>query len=80
VARKERKSAAAERLEGLLTAGDWRLARAEARVLASSGPEPEREAAERVLVRLHPGPTAVMAFVAGLLFLAAVAAAGLRIR
>jgi hypothetical protein len=80
VARKERKSAADERLEGLLTAGDWRLARAEARALASSGPEPEREAAARVLVRLRPGPTAVMAFVAGLLFLAAVAAAGLRIR
>jgi hypothetical protein len=80
VARKERKSAADERLEGLLTAGDWRLARTEAGVLASSGSEPEREAAARTLVRLRPGPTAVAAFVVGLLFLAAVAAAGLRIR
>jgi hypothetical protein len=80
VARKERKSAADERLEGLLAAGDWRLARTEARALASSGTGPEREAAERALIRLRPGPTAVLAFVAGLLFLAAVAAAGLRIR
>lgn len=77
VARKERKGAAEERLEGLLAAGDWRQARTEARALASSGSEPERRSAERVLVRLRPGPTSVLALALGLAFLAAVAAAGL---
>ena len=77
VARKERRGAADERLEGLLAAGDWRQARTEARVLASSGSEPERQAAERAIVRLRPGPTAVLALVLGLAFLAIVAAAGL---
>jgi hypothetical protein len=77
VARKERRSAADERLEGLLTAGDWRKARVEAVALASSGSDAEREVAARVLGRLRPGPTAVWSFVAGLAFLAAVAIAGL---
>jgi hypothetical protein len=77
VTRKERRSAADERLEGLLAAGDWRQARTEARALASSGSEPERQAGERAIVRLRPGPTAVLALVLGLVFLAIVAAAGL---
>jgi hypothetical protein len=77
VARKERRGAADERLEGLLAAGDWRQARTEARALASSGSEPDRQAAERAIVRLRPGPTAVLALVLGLGFLAIVAAAGL---
>lgn len=77
VARKERRGAADERLEGLLAAGDWRQARTEARALASSGSEPERQAAERAIVRLRPGPTAVLALVLGLVFLAIVAAAGI---
>ena len=77
MARKERRGAAEERLEGLLAAGDWRHARIEARALASSGSEPERQAAERALVRLRPGPTSVLALVAGLVFLSVVAAAGL---
>ena len=77
MARKERRGAAEERIEGLLAAGDWRHARIEARALASSGSEPERQAAERALVRLRPGPTSVLALVAGLVFLAVVAAAGL---
>ena len=77
MARKERRGAAEERLEGLLAAGDWRHARIEARALASSGSEPERQAAERALVRLRPGPTSVLALVAGLVFLAVVAVAGL---
>jgi len=61
VARKERRSAADERIEGLFLAGDWRQARREAPALD----------------RLRPGPTAVLAFLAGLVFLAIVAAAGL---
>jgi cytochrome c-type biogenesis protein CcmH/NrfG len=77
VARKERRGAADERLEGLLAAGDWRQARIEARAVTSSSSEPERQAAERAIARLRPGPTAVLALVLGLVFLAAVAAAGL---
>ena len=77
MARKERRSAADERLEGLLAAGDWRQARIEALALASSGSEAEREAAGRALARLRPGPTAVWAFAAGLTFLVLVAVAGL---
>ena len=61
MARKERRSAADERIEGLIEAGDWRQARRVAPALA----------------RLRPGPTAVLAFGAGLVFLAIVAAAGL---
>jgi hypothetical protein len=80
VARKERKGAAEERLEGLLAAGDWRSAKVEAGRLATSGVDGERAAAERALSRLRPGPTAILAFAAGLGFLAAVAAAGLRMR
>lgn len=80
MARKERKGAAEERLEGLFAAGDWRLARAEAVQLAGSKAEEEREAAERALSRLRPGPTAVLALAGGLVFLAIVAAAGLRLR
>jgi hypothetical protein len=77
VARKERRGAADERLEGLLAAGDWRRARVEAVALAASGSDAERDVAGRVLARLRPGPTAVWSFVAGLAFLAAVAIAGL---
>jgi DNA-binding LacI/PurR family transcriptional regulator len=80
VARKERKGAAEERLEGLLAAGDWHGARAEADRLAGSKVGEEREAAERALSRLRPGPTAILAFAGGLAFLAIVAAAGLRMR
>jgi len=80
VARKERKNAAEERLEGLLAAGDWRAAKVEARKLEGSSVEAERGAAERALVRLRPGPTAILAFGAGLVFLAAIALAGLRMR
>jgi hypothetical protein len=77
VARKERRGAAEERLEGLLAAGDWRQARTEALGLAASGSEAERQTAERALVRLRPGPTSVLSLVLGLVFLAIVAAAGL---
>jgi hypothetical protein len=80
VARKERKGAAEERLAGLYSAGDWRAARVEAARLAASSVEGEREAAQRALERLRPGPTAVLAFVGGLVFLAIVAAAGLWMR
>jgi hypothetical protein len=85
VARKERKGAAVERLEGLLAAGDWRAARAEAARLAGSavdgpGAEGEREAVDLARSRLRPGPTALLAFAGGLVFLAVVAAAGLRMR
>jgi DNA-binding LacI/PurR family transcriptional regulator len=80
VARKERRTAADERLEGLLAAGAWKQARVEARTMAASGPEADRQAAERALVRLRPGPTAVMAFLVGLAFLAVVAVAGLWLR
>ena len=62
MARKERKGAAEERLEGLLAAGDWRSAKGEARKLAGSSVDGERSAAERALVRLRPGPTAIWAF------------------
>jgi len=80
VARKERKNASEERLEGLLAVGDWRAARPLAAQLAGSGVEAEREAGKQGLERLRPGPSAVMAFAAGLAFLAVVAAAGLRMR
>lgn len=74
---KERRGAG-ERLRGLLAAGDWRAARVEAERLATSGDDVERTVAATALDRLRPGPTAILAFVAGLLFLAVVAAAGLR--
>jgi hypothetical protein len=77
VARKERRNAADERLEGLFAAGDWRQARVEAQGLAASGSESDRETAGRALDRLRPGPTAVWAFAVGLAFLVAVAVAGL---
>ncbi len=80
MARKERKGAAEERLEGLLSAGDWRAARVEAARLYTSDVEGERQAAMRALERLRPGPSAVLAFASGLLFLAIVAAAGLWMR
>jgi hypothetical protein len=85
VARKERKDAALERLEGLLAAGDWRAARAEVARLAGPGidgarVEGEPGAVERARARLRPGPTALLALAGGLAFLAAVAAAGLRMR
>ena len=78
MARKERKGAAEERLEGLARAPATGGMRASRHVpWPASGSEPERQAAERALVRLRPGPSSVMAFVAGLVFLAVVAAAGL---
>jgi hypothetical protein len=80
VARKERKDAALERLDGLLAEGDWRAARAEAARLLASGTDAERAGAARAAERLRPGPTALLAFGAGLVFLAAVAAAGLWMR
>lgn len=80
MARKERKSAAEERLEGLLAAGDWHAARPLATQLAGSNVEAERDAGLRGLERLRPGPSAVKAFAAGLAFLAVVAAAGLWMR
>jgi hypothetical protein len=85
VARKERKDAAVERLEGLVAAGDWRAARAELARLAGSeagGPvvEGESGAIDRVRSRLRPSPAALLAFAGGLAFLAVVAAAGLRMR
>ena len=85
MARKERKGTAAERLEGLLAAGDWRAARTEVARLAGSevggpGADGEHGAVELARSRLRPGPTALLAFVAGLVFLAVVAAAGLRMR
>jgi len=85
VARKERKDAALERLEGLVDAGDWRAARAEVARLAGSGAgspavEGESGAIERVRSRLRPSPAALLAFAGGLVFLAVVAAAGLRMR
>jgi hypothetical protein len=85
VARKERKDAALERLEGLLAAGDWRAARAEVARLAGPGAdgtevEGDRGAVARARARLRPGPTALLAVAGGLAFLAVVAAAGLRMR
>ncbi len=80
MARKERKDAAVERLEGLVAAGDWRAARAEVARIQASGTDAERAAAAPVAARLRPGPTAILAFVAGLVFLALVAAAGLWMR
>lgn len=80
MARKERKGAAEERLEGLFAAGDWRAARVEAARLAASSVEGEREAAKRALERVRPGPSAVLALAGGLAFLAIVAAAGLWMR
>ena len=85
MARKERKGAAAERLEGLLAAGDWRAARIEVARLAGSevggpGAEGELGTVELARSRLRPGPTALLAFAAGLAFLAIVAVAGLRMR
>ena len=80
MARKERKSAEADRLEGLLAAGDWRAARVEAGRLASSGDASSQEAAARARDRLRPGPTAILGFVGGLAFLAVVATAGLWLR
>jgi hypothetical protein len=77
VARKERKDAAIERLGGLVDAGDWRAARAEAERIAATGDAAEKAAAALVAERLRPGPTAILAFAAGLAFLAVVAAAGL---
>ncbi len=66
-----------ERLEGLMDAGDWRAARVEAGRLAASTDSAEREAAAGTARRLRPGPTAILAFAAGLAFLLAVAVAGL---
>lgn len=80
MARKERKSAAEERLEGLFAAGDWRAARVQATQLAGSSVEGEREAGLRGLARLRPGSSAVQAFAVGLAFLAVVAVAGLWMR
>jgi hypothetical protein len=58
----------------------WHAARPLATQLAGSNVEAEREAGKRGLARLRPGPSAVQAFVAGLAFLAVVAAAGLWMR
>ncbi len=80
MARKDRKGAAEERLEGLLVAGDWRTARVEASRLAGEPDGPEHDAGLRALERLRPNPSARLALVAGLVFLAVVAAAGLRMR
>jgi hypothetical protein len=77
VARKERKGGAAARLEAEMAAGDWRAARGAAEALAASGGDEERSVAAGVLERLRPGPTARLAFVAGLVLFAIVAAAGL---
>lgn len=71
-----------ERLEGLVAAGDWRAARAELAGPGSGSPEVEGEGGpvELVRARLRPNPAALLAFVGGLVFLAVVAAAGLRMR
>ena len=63
-----------------MAAGDWRAARVEAAHISASGDEAGKAAAALVLERLRPGPTAIFGFVAGLAFLAAVAAAGLWMR
>ncbi len=63
-----------------MAAGDWRAARVEAERLAASGDDAGRAEAAIALDRLRPGPSAIFAFVAGLAFLAAVAAAGLWMR
>ncbi len=80
MARKEQRTKAEVRVEGLLDAGDWRQARVEAAGLAASGTGGERAFAGRILSRLRPGPSAMLAFAAGLAFLALVAAVGLRHR
>jgi len=74
-----------ERLEGLVAAGDWRAARAEVALLAGPGAgspavEGEGGPVDLVRARLRPNPAALLAFVGGLVFLAVVAAAGLRMR
>ncbi len=58
-------------------AGDWRAARVEAGRMADSVDPAEREAAAGTARRLRPGPTAVLAFFAGLAFLLVVAVVGL---
>ncbi len=68
---------AAARLEAEMAAGNWRAARGDAEALAASGGEEERSVAAVVRERLRPGPTARLAFVAGLVLFAIVAAAGL---
>jgi len=75
--RREQRTGAEARALGLYEAGDWRAARAEALRLAGSAAEGERALAEDLLRRLRPEPGAVAALAAGLVLLAAVAAAGL---
>ena len=77
MARKERKGGAAARLDAEMAAGDWRAARADAEALAVSGGDEERSRAAEVLERLRPGPTTRLAFLAGLVLFAIVAALGL---
>lgn len=79
MARKERRSPAASRVQGLLEAGDWRAARREAqrRIAAGGG---ERDALEAELRRLRPQPAGAAAAALGLVLLAAVAALGLLLR
>ncbi len=80
MARKEQRTKAEVRVEGLLDAGDWRQAREEASRLAAAGTEGERAFAGPILSRLGAGPSAKLAFAVGLAFLALVAAVGLHHR
>jgi hypothetical protein len=89
--RREQRSGAGVRLQGLYEAGDWRRARAGARRLAEAGTaagtgarteagartDAERELAAEILRRLRPEPGAVAAAAAGVVLLGIVAALGL---
>ncbi len=81
--RREQRSGAGFRLQGLYEAGDWRRARADARRLAEAGTgagagtDAERELAAEILRRLRPEPGAAAAAAAGVVLLGIVAALGL---
>jgi hypothetical protein len=77
MSRKERRTSRAERLQGLLDAGDHAAARAEARaVLADQGAVPEeRRAAAAALSSLSPEPGAVVAGAIGVAAAVALAVA-----
>jgi hypothetical protein len=77
MSRKERRTSRAERLQGLLAAGDHAAARAEARaVLADPAAVPEeRRAAAAALSSLSPEPGAVAAGAIGVAAAVALAVA-----
>jgi hypothetical protein len=77
VARKERKGGAVARLEAEMAAGDWRAARGDAEALSGTVGEEDGAVVARLRERLRPGPTARLAFLAGLALFVVVAVLGL---